>query len=151
MFAFSEHRKEECSRRLRDSLVTPTNDRNSGMIRVVNYLYHIAQSKDWEDAKISGNYMVSTLGKTLSEVGFIHLSFANQVNRVADFLYRGVDDLILLEINPEKLDSVVKIEPVTGTDEKFPHLYGPINLDAVEEVVKYQLASNGSFPVVGYT
>jgi len=53
-------------------------------------LFHIALRADWEQALAAGSYRVSTLGKSLDEEGFIHLSFAHQVKVVADALYRGM-------------------------------------------------------------
>lgn len=111
-------------------------------------VYHIAKVKDYEKAQKKGFYNISTLNRSLEEVGFIHLSFANQVNRVADFLYKSEKDLLLLKINPNKLTSKIVVESIEGTEEKFPHLYGILNLDAIEEVKDYQRSSKGSFPAV---
>jgi glutathione S-transferase len=111
-------------------------------------VYHIAKDTDWKDAQKKGYYDVSTLNKTLKEVGFIHLSFANQVNRVADFIYKNECNLKLLKIDPNKLESKIVVESIEGTKEKFPHLYGKLNLDAVDEIKDYKLLQNGKFPVV---
>jgi len=108
-------------------------------------LYHIAKSVDWIDAQANGKYEVSTLGKNLSQVGYIHLSFAHQVKKVADSVYHGVDDLVLLKINPDNLKSLVRIENALGTAEKFPHLYGPLDLEAVDEVNAYNVLDDGTF------
>jgi glutathione S-transferase len=112
----------------------------------MKYFYHIAKKNDWVEASRNGSYSVSTLGKTLNEVGFIHFSFAHQVKMVADFIYKDTPYLILLKINPSKLKPEVKIEAVDGTDEKFPHLFGPLNVDAVESVQELKLSPDGSFP-----
>lgn len=111
-------------------------------------LYHIAVKSEWEQAQKAGAYQMSTLGKTLPEAGYIHLSFAHQVKTVADALYKGRDDLVLLTINPEKLESNFYIEDAPGIAEKYPHLYGALNLDAVEEVSPYVSEADGEFPTV---
>lgn len=111
-------------------------------------LYHIARNEDWQKAKEAKAYTVSTLGKTLDEVGFIHMSFAPQVKVVADFIYASTPDLVLLTIDPGKLTSEVKIEAAAGTDEKFPHLYGPLDVAAVVDASAYRLDKNGQFPAV---
>ncbi len=110
-------------------------------------LYHIARKEDWEKAKITGTYTISTLGKTLDQVGYIHMSFAPQVKLVADFIYTNTTDLVLLKINPDKLTAQVKVEPV-GSGKKFPHLYGPLNVTAVVEIRDYAPGNNGEFPAV---
>jgi glutathione S-transferase len=111
-------------------------------------IYHIAEKRDWEQAQENGQYRVSTLGKSLDDVGFIHFSFAHQVKMVADFIYKNTDELVLLKVSPDKLTSEVKIESVPGTTEKFPHLYGPLDIDAVESVEEYKLQPDGSFPEI---
>jgi uncharacterized protein (DUF952 family) len=109
-------------------------------------LFHIAKSKEWEDAKKDGVYNISTLNKSLDQVGYIHLSFAEQVKLVANFIYKDEDNLVLLKINPDKLKAHVVVEGVEGTDLKFPHLYGTLNIDAVEDVLIFQQMHDGSFP-----
>ena len=89
-------------------------------------LFHIALKADWEQASAEGSYRVSTLGRQLEDVGFIHLSFAHQVKLVADTFYRGRDDLLLVELDPDGLADHVRVEAVPGADEAFPHLYAPI-------------------------
>lgn len=94
-------------------------------------LFHIALRADWERALADGRYAVSALDTRLEDEGFIHLSFAHQVKVVADARYRGRTDLLLLELDPERLDSCVKVEAVADSTECFPHLYGEITPDAV--------------------
>ncbi|HET6871019.1 MAG TPA: DUF952 domain-containing protein [Solirubrobacteraceae bacterium] len=102
-------------------------------------LFHIARITDWEQAQRDGIYRVSSLGKLLDDVGFIHLSFAHQVKHVADALYRGMTDLVLLELDPERLVAPVVIESL------FPHLYGEIDVRAVELVSPYRPRADGTF------
>ena len=51
--------------------------------------FHITTKLAWEDALQVGTYALSTKGKTLEEVGFIHGSFADQVEEVAGFVFAG--------------------------------------------------------------
>jgi uncharacterized protein (DUF952 family) len=94
-------------------------------------IYHIATAEDWERATRAGEYRVSTHGRTLEEEGFIHCSRAAQVAAVADRFYRGVPDLVLLTIDEGLVRSEVRYESVPGGDESFPHIYGPLAVDAV--------------------
>lgn len=66
----------------------------------IERLFHTARVPDWEQAQRNGVYRVSSLGTLLGDVGFIHLSFAHQVKPVADAIYRGMTDLVLLEVDP---------------------------------------------------
>lgn len=99
-------------------------------------LYHLALAADWDAARAAGRYEVSTRGVTLAEEGFIHLSRADQVAATAERFYADVEDLLLLVIDPDRLTDEVRDDPVG--DDTFPHLYGPLPLDAVVEVRRHQ-------------
>jgi uncharacterized protein (DUF952 family) len=88
-------------------------------------LFHIALADDWDAAQAAGAYTTSTRGRTLAEAGFIHCSFAEQVAATASEFYGDLDDVVVLRIDPDRLTSPVVVEA------SFPHVYGPINLDAV--------------------
>ena len=111
-------------------------------------LFHIARLRDWNQAKRAGRYRISTLGKRLDEEGFIHLSFAHQVKGVADANYRGMSDLLLLELDPAQLDSRVVVEAVEDAGESFPHLYGEIMPKDVNSVRTSRPRSDGTFDAV---
>ena len=97
-------------------------------------IFHLALASDWEAARAAGEYAVSTLGRTLEQEGFIHASGADQWAGVRARFYAGVTEpLVLLVIDPDLLTAEVRVEQVAGTDETFPHVYGPINLGAVVE------------------
>ncbi|MDQ4100256.1 MAG: DUF952 domain-containing protein [Chloroflexota bacterium] len=75
---------------------------------------------------------MSTLGATLERVGFIHCSFRDQVERIGSFLYATVaEPIIVLEIDPRRLSVPVRVENLEGGSELFPHIYGPLVIDAV--------------------
>ena len=50
-------------------------------------VFHITGSEQWDRAKQIGSYTGSTRGAGLDEVGFVHCSFADQVERVAGYVY----------------------------------------------------------------
>ena len=101
-------------------------------------IYHIAEAADWEQARRDGQYTMSTRGRTLAEEGFIHASTATQVPLVADAFYRDAPDLVLLVIDTERVGSPIRYEQVPGQPDPYPHVYGPLNLDAVLEARPFQ-------------
>ncbi len=103
-------------------------------------LLRIIGADEFEAARQAG---VFELG--LETDGFIHLSSRDQVLTPANIWYVGRTDLSLLVIDESKLTSQVVREPGTGTDELFPHLYGPLNLDAITEVVPFPPNDEGTF------
>ena len=96
-------------------------------------IYHLALPDDWVAAQAEGSYRVSTRGMSLDQVGFVHASFPHQVPVVRRNFYGDVaGPLTLLEIDPERLTAPLVVEvgdPETG--EEFPHILGPLNVDAV--------------------
>ena len=99
-------------------------------------VFHITEQQRWQDAQLLGIYTGSTRGASLDEVGFVHCSFAEQVDAVKGFLYGAdfVGDLVVLEIDTDRLDAEVRVENLDGGEELFPHIYGPVPLDAVVAV-----------------
>jgi uncharacterized protein (DUF952 family)/GNAT superfamily N-acetyltransferase len=100
-------------------------------------LFHLALRADWERARREGEYRTSTLGARLAEVGFVHASFGQQVAGVAATVFAGVEaPLVLLVLDRARLRAPVRVEAAAGTDEVFPHIYGPIPVDAVAEAIE---------------
>lgn len=92
-------------------------------------IYHITHHTTWAQARSEGRYAADTLASE----GFIHLSTAAQVPWVAERFYRGQAGLVLLVVDPSRLQAELRYEE-SEPGQHFPHLYGPLNLDAVVEV-----------------
>lgn len=103
-------------------------------------ILHITTRRAWEDALRRGEYRTPSL----QDQGFIHCSSPRQVVRVANTLFRGREGLVLLCIDPGRLQAQVRWEAL-GTQELFPHLYGPLNLEAVVRVVDFPAGEDGLF------
>jgi uncharacterized protein (DUF952 family) len=112
-------------------------------------IYHITSRSAWNEARDIGEYRA----ESLETEGFIHCSTEEQVVPVAQKFYAGQHDLVLLVIEPALLRSDLKWEaPSGGTPppgvpdgDLFPHIYGPINLDAVVKVFDLQAAPDGKY------
>jgi uncharacterized protein (DUF952 family) len=88
-------------------------------------IFHIAEPAHWEAAKVSGTYLQSTLGRTLTDEGFIHCSRDDQWEDVLGTFYAGYkNELVLLEIDTDLLTAPWQEDPVG--ESTFPHVYGPI-------------------------
>lgn len=99
-------------------------------------IFHIATAADWGAARRVGAYTTSTYGVTLADEGYIHASRADQWQGVRERFYAEVaEPLVLLVIDPERLTSPVVEESGPGTDETYPHIYGPLNTGAVAQVI----------------
>ena len=99
-------------------------------------IFHLALRSEWETARRAGSYTTSTLGRSLAEEGFVHASRGDQWQGVRDRYYSDVTEpLVLLVIDTDRLASPVVEETPPGASESFPHVYGPVNTDAVVQVV----------------
>jgi uncharacterized protein (DUF952 family) len=112
-------------------------------------IYHITSRSAWNEARQRGDYRA----ESLETEGFIHCSTQEQVLPVAEKFYKGQDNLLLLLVEPALLSSDLRWEPPTGgtpppgvrEGDLFPHIYGPINLDAVVKVFDLQSNPDGQF------
>jgi len=93
-------------------------------------VYHITPLNNWRKALEYGAYSADSLEKD----GFIHCCTKDQTEGVLKMWFRGEADLLLLEIDPTLLSTEIKYEDSHGSGELFPHIYGPLNLDAVVAV-----------------
>jgi len=94
-------------------------------------IYHITTAADWNNAKMKGLYDHSSL----KEEGFIHCSQESQIAGVLERYFAGQTDLVKLVIDTDKLTSKYVFDWSPSTQDTFPHVYGPINIDAVIDVV----------------
>jgi len=81
----------------------------------------------------------------LENDGFIHCSDIDQVIEVADNLFEGEKDLVILCIDEERVDPELVYEDCYDSGEEYPHIYGPIDTDAVLEVYKFERNKEGGF------
>lgn len=88
-------------------------------------IYHIVLPDVWENLNAEINKAAS-----LETEGFIHCSFREQLDGVIERYYSNAESLVILELDSDRLMSRVVNEPSTG-NEIYPHIYGPINVDAV--------------------
>ncbi|MYD11549.1 MAG: DUF952 domain-containing protein [Chloroflexi bacterium] len=116
-------------------------------------IYHIVKRDAWHEAQRRGIYRPASLAAE----GFIHCSTRAQILSVANDFYRGQADLLLLSIDECRLKSELRWETpahpqpesaaLTLSEASFPHLYGPLNPDAVVEILALVETDDGyTFP-----
>lgn len=103
-------------------------------------ILHIVKKETWDEARKVGEYR----GDTLASEGFIHCSQPDQVIEVADYVFQGTQGLILLVIDEAKVVSEIKYED-PGNNKLYPHIYGPLNIDAVIKTVDFPANDDGTF------
>ncbi len=90
-------------------------------------IYHVITREEWERARTAGIYRAPSL----ATVGFIHFCLASQLDFVRRKYFATQGDLLLLEVDPARLQCEVRYEKSEPDQEPFPHLYGPMELEAV--------------------
>lgn len=111
-------------------------------------VYHITSRADWDGAQMVSSYRPPSLAAQ----GFVHCSTRDQVLDTANRFYRGQDGLVLLCIDASRLAAPLRYEPpdmpghsAVAAATLFPHLYGPLNIDAVTQVVALPVQADGAF------
>jgi uncharacterized protein (DUF952 family) len=92
-------------------------------------IYHIVLPETWATFNVQNFYEA----ESLKTEGFIHCSFDNQIDGVINRYYKGVEKVLILTIDSEKLTSKLVNEPSTA-NEIYPHIYGNINKDAIVKI-----------------
>src|SRR5205823_14603415 len=98
------------------------------MTPAADAIYHLAPKSTWERSG-TGPYRAASLDTE----GFIHCSYREQVEWAANRFYANETDLFVLQIDPGRLTSPVRAEGA-GNGQRFPHIYGPIDRQAVVDV-----------------
>ena len=90
------------------------------------FIYHIALPAEWERFKGKPSYQPASLAAE----GFIHCSYAEQIDKVLQRYFRDAGEVLILKIDTDKLLARLVEEPSTG-GEVYPHIYGRLNHNAV--------------------
>jgi uncharacterized protein (DUF952 family) len=104
-------------------------------------IYLLVSLHDYVKAVEAGEYAPPSLATEK----FIHASPADQLTRVANKYYRGVRDVHLLYVDPQRIRVPVRWEPATGG--LYPHIYGPLNLDAIVYLKRIVPSVDGSYTI----
>lgn len=93
-------------------------------------IYHVTTENDWNKAKGEGLY----IAPSLKDEGLIHCCLSEQVEGILQTYYKDKSDILILTIDTRLLRSQLVYEWSSSLEDTFPHIYGPINTDAVIEV-----------------
>jgi uncharacterized protein (DUF952 family) len=107
-------------------------------------IYKILPGHEWTAAQALGRFEGSAIDHA---DGYIHLSTAAQSPETARKYFAGQGGLMILGLEGEALGPALKWEPSRGGD-LFPHLYGPLPVELVDEARDLPLDGDG-LPVLG--
>lgn len=107
-----------------------------------SWIVHLCTRREWSAAQQMGEYRAPSL----ETEGFIHSSRPERILTVANRFYQGIPDQVLLWIDIHRVKPEIRWEE---TDEGiFPHIFGPLNLDAVRSVQDFDPDADGTFRIV---
>jgi uncharacterized protein (DUF952 family) len=104
-------------------------------------IYHLVPQSTWKQAEFAPYRAAS-----LESEGFIHCSNRNQLAWAANRFYANESELLVLSLDVARLTSPVRDED-PGCGEQFPHIYGPINPEAVVQVEELLRGADGRWMV----
>ncbi|WP_433791826.1 DUF952 domain-containing protein [Actinoplanes sp. CA-252034] len=104
-------------------------------------IFHLCPRDAWDRIESAG---------FLEESPFIHCSPADWVHVVANRIFAGRDDLVLLELDEAAGLRVVweDGDPPEPDGRQFPHIYGRMPTGAVVAVHDYRPRPDGTFPTL---
>jgi uncharacterized protein (DUF952 family) len=114
------------------------------------FIYHIVKEQEYKDNQKEQIYKP----ESLDQVGFVHCSMESSVIPIANDYFGNIEEqLLLLRIDPQKLISETKYEEAIpekdvntsyiSSAQVFPHIYGPINLSAINGIGKLKKDPSG--------
>lgn len=109
-------------------------------------IFHIVEKKSWKHIEKSGEYKP----ESLELEGFIHCSTGHQINNTANRIFKDKRHLFLLIIDTKRVESPIKYEDNAEQNEKFPHIYGPLNTNAILDKISLNPDKKGNFDL-GFT
>ena len=92
-------------------------------------IYHICTQKSWADQSKAMDY----IHDSLENENFIHCSNEDQIAGVLKRYFTETNNLVILTIKSDMVIPTIKYE-IAPIGEYFPHIYGPLNKDAIIEV-----------------
>lgn len=106
------------------------------------HIFHLCPRNDWLEAVDGADQCYHGSAATRRD-GFLHASTEAQVVVSADKHCRNIPDLVMLVIKTAGVEPILRWE-VSRDQALFPHLYGPVPIEAVVSVVPLPKKMDGS-------
>ncbi len=106
-------------------------------------IFLLLTNKEWEMYKKGTIYSP----ESLESQGFIECLRGSQLKDAANRLYQGAENLMLVVINTSLLEAKLKYEREEELDEVIPHIYGPLNTDAIIDKIELAPEEDGTFDI----
>jgi len=98
-------------------------------------IFHLTTPAEWAVAQDTG----SVVPAGFASEGFVHCSTAAQLAGTIARHFAGQDALVLLRLHPSEVEADLRWEK-SRPDEHYPHVYRPLRLTDVAEVISWRRA-----------
>jgi len=105
------------------------------------HIYKILLRSEWNAFQKEGQFKGAPIDK---KDGYIHLSTAMQTSETANKHFQGANDLVLAEVQVDKLGAALRYDTSRGGD-LFPHLYAALGMDAITRHWDWQPGPDGAY------
>lgn len=106
-------------------------------------IYHLTAAGSWSLACTQG---VDYTHPSLTTEGLIHCARADQLDGVVQRYFSGWTEVEVLCIDVAQVEAEIRWEGPIATGGPFPHIYGPLNLNAVLSALHLKADAAGRFP-----
>lgn len=106
-------------------------------------ILHLTGRAEW--SVVADDPAADYRAESLDTEGFIHCSTIDQLLIPANERYAGRQDLVVLVVDVDKVPARTVYEDCYESGHEFPHVYGPIPVNAVVDVVPFPCGPDGSF------
>jgi len=113
---------------------------NKDLKKKESMIYHLALKKSWKKQLKEGYYKPDSLHKQ----GFIHASSWKQIRATYNRHFSRPNQLLIIVIDPLKVNSEIKYEISSEGDQLYPHIFGPLNQNAISKIETVRLDSEGN-------
>jgi uncharacterized protein (DUF952 family) len=104
-------------------------------------IFHIVAEPEWRAACEAGRYAPESLARE----GFVHFSYRHQVAGTANLRFSDAENLLVLEIDPNRLGQPVIDEDLYGSGQRFPHVYAAVPIAAVVAEHRLRRSADGRY------
>jgi len=106
-------------------------------------IYILVRPDTWELAGKTHQFFE----RSLANEGFIHACHWRQLDRVANAYFSDANELVIVAVDPAKVQPPIRWEESPSTGDVYPHIYGILNLDATTEVQRIHRSQDGRFEI----
>ncbi len=106
-------------------------------------IFHLVSRSAWKEGQQEGRYRP----EIYEQEGYIPCADGRQIQVTANQKFKDSLELLLLVIDPTRVNTRVAYEYDQQVEQKVPRVYGPLNIDAVIDKIELEADQDGEFKI----